>query len=447
MTQDPLRLALLTARVPRYTSYPPANRFTDAIGPTEARQWIEGIPPESPVSLYVHIPFCRQLCWFCACRTQGTKTAAPLARYLEILEQEIRLVSEVMPGHQISALHLGGGTPTLPDSAQHHRLMDALETAFEISPATEMSIEIDPCEVDEVCLDALAARGLSRASVGVQDFDPKVQASIGRIQSPATTEDAVTGLRMRGVRSINLDLLYGLPFQTEETLSRTLDLVLGLTPERIALFGYAHVPWMARRQKLIPEDALPDPSARLALANLARARLLDAGYIAIGIDHFALPDDSLSKAYRARRLRRNFQGYTTDTAETLLGLGASSISRFRQGYLQNLSDTRSWQTAISKGTFATNRGYALAPEDRATAEIIERIMCDVPADIEAICQALGVAAGPMEARARNALLTLPGIGAFENGCLRAVAPEYSRILASQLDPAFSRTEAAFSMAS
>ncbi len=323
-------MALLTARVPRYTSYPPANRFTGAVGPKDAKRWIEAIRPSSDVSLYLHIPFCRQLCWFCACRTQGTSTAAPLNRYLEILAQEIGHVAEIMPDDvAISTLHLGGGTPTLLDPDQFNRLMDRLKTAFPIAPETEFSVEIDPCELDELRLDALAARGLSRASVGVQDFAPEVQASIGRIQSIETTEDAIIGLRTRGIESINLDLLYGLPHQTEATLSETLACVLDFAPERIALFGYAHVPWMARRQKLIPEAALPNAEARLELAALARQTLLDAGYVAIGIDHFALPGDGLTQALTEGRLRRNFQGYTTDTAETLLGLGASSISRFR----------------------------------------------------------------------------------------------------------------------
>jgi oxygen-independent coproporphyrinogen-3 oxidase len=448
MTHDALHLALLTARVPRYTSYPPANRFSDTVGPKDAQSWIEDIPQGSTVSLYVHIPFCRQLCWFCACRTQGTKTTAPLNRYLEILEREIWHVAEAMPDTvKISALHLGGGTPTLLDPEQFNRLMDDLGTAFPIGPKTEISVEIDPCELDEVRLDALAARGLSRASVGVQDFAPDVQSAIGRLQSIETTERAITGLRMRGITSINLDLLYGLPHQTEKTLAETLARVLEFAPDRIALFGYAHVPWMARRQRLIPEDALPDPTARLALASLARTTLQNAGYVPVGIDHFALPGDSMATALTEGRLHRNFQGYTTDTAETLLGLGASSISRFRQGYLQNTSDTRGWQNAIRAGHFATNRGFILTDNDRAVADVIERLMCDATADIATICQEHHVPESPLKERARRVLADMPGLGRLDGSCLTVAGPEYARLLAAGLDPEFSKAEGGFSMAS
>ncbi|MFN6980193.1 MAG: oxygen-independent coproporphyrinogen III oxidase, partial [Gemmobacter sp.] len=324
-----------------------------------------------------HVPFCRRLCWFCACRTQGTQTDAPVRAYVETLVAELHLLARHLPpGVTLSRVHWGGGTPTLlPPEA-----MTALATAvFDVlprGPGAEFSVEIDPNEIDADRLDALAAAGMTRASIGVQDFDPEIQTAIGREQSYEVTRDVAAAIRARGVQSLNADILFGLPHQTPARIADSVHKLLSLAPDRVALYGYAHVPWMSRRQQLIPSDAIPSPAERLGLFGIARQMFAHAGYAEIGIDHFALPDDGLARAQRAGTLRRNFQGYTDDTAPVLIGLGASSISRFPQGYAQNLAGTGDYTRAVREGRFATHRGHAFGGEDLLRGRIIEALMCD-----------------------------------------------------------------------
>ncbi|HHL22551.1 MAG TPA: coproporphyrinogen dehydrogenase, partial [Aliiroseovarius sp.] len=266
------RLGLFDARVPRYTSYPTAPHFAGGVGPGQVTEWLSQIAPGSSVSAYVHIPFCRNLCWFCACRTQGTATAAPVAAYLETVKAELALAARhLAPGVTIEHLHLGGGTPTLLEPAMIADLTGAIFDMAPMAPGAQFSVEIDPNEIDDARLDALAAAGLNRASIGVQDFDPMIQEVIGRPQSYEVTRAAVEGLRARGISSLNADILYGLPHQDQARMQASVEKLIDLGPDRIALFGYAHVPWMARRQKLIPTEALPSPEARLELFELARA--------------------------------------------------------------------------------------------------------------------------------------------------------------------------------
>lgn len=378
---------LLDARVPRYTSYPPANHFSAAVDAAVHARWLGELPPAEPVSLYVHIPFCRRLCHFCACRTQGTASARPVDRYLDHLEMEVALLRQALPARMpVSQLHLGGGTPTLLNPDQIARLFAVLGGAFDLSVAAEIAVEVDPTELDDPRLDALAAAGVTRASLGIQDFEPRVQEAIGRRQSPQETRAAAEGLRARGIGSLNADVLYGLPFQTAASLHRTLDSVLALEPDRLALFGYAHVPWAARRQRLIPTEALPDGPARQHLFEEARRHFLGQGYRQVGIDHFAQARDGLAAAATAGRLHRNFQGYTTDAAAALVGLGASAISRLPQGYAQNVADTAGWQAAVGAGRLPTARGHAFSAEDRARARVIERLLCDFRADLDAAAE-------------------------------------------------------------
>ncbi|MCE0504039.1 oxygen-independent coproporphyrinogen III oxidase [Roseivivax sp. GX 12232] len=448
MTQDPLSAALLDARVPRYTSYPPADRFTTAVGAPEMARWIGAIPPGAPLSLYLHVPFCRRLCWFCACRTQGSRSDAPLDRFLAHLREEIGLVSWALPeGVAVRRLHLGGGTPSILSPGRIDRLAGWLRAAFLFETEAEVSVEIDPCDCDAARLDALMRLGMRRASIGVQDFDAQVQATIGRHQSVAATAGLVAGLRARGIASVNFDLVYGLPHQTRASLEATLDRVLELAPDRLALYGYAHVPWMAKRQRVIPEAALPGPADRLALAGAARARLEAAGYVAVGIDHFALPSDSMARAARIGTLRRNFQGYTTDDADTLIGLGPSAISSFAEGIAQNAPATGDWQTEVATGRFATRRGHALSAEDRLTAAVIAALMCQGEADLEGLAARHGAPAAPLLARAVAALTALPGIGSLEEGRLTARDASMVRLLAARLDPGFQPRGAAYSQAS
>ena len=377
------RHGLFNARVPRFTSYPPANRFEAGTGQRHQPEWLSTIQPGEPLSVYVHIPFCKRLCWFCACRTQGTQTLRPVAAYVDTLIQEVQALSTHLPtGVALSRLHLGGGTPTLLDARLMDRLIQSLFDHFPTAADFEFSVEIDPTEAEHDVLESLAAWGLGRASVGVQDFAPKVQEAIGRIQSFEQTEKIIKRLRRMGVASINLDLLYGLPHQTDESLDETLTKVLSLSPDRLALYGYAHVPHISKRQVMIDRENLPAPRARYHLAANAAQRLLNRGYEPIGIDHFALPEDSLAIAARSGRLRRNFQGYTDDPCETLIGIGASAISRFREGYTQNAAATAAYSERIQTTGLAAHRGYAFTSRDQLIAQMIEDLMCRNVLDLD-----------------------------------------------------------------
>ena len=370
------RLGLFDARVPRYTSYPTAPHFSDAVGPDTFTGWISAIARGAEISLYVHVPFCRRLCWFCACRTQGTQTLAPVASYVETLCDEIRRLGALLPGDvRLSRLHWGGGTPTLLSPDLIGRVAGTIADVVPFAEAAEFSVEIDPSEIDEARLAALAAAGMNRASIGIQDFDEEIQAAIGRPQGYELTRGVVDMIRAHDIASLNADILYGLPHQTPARLTETVQKLLSFAPDRVALYGYAHVPWMSKRQRLIPTDALPTPQDRLHLFETARRLFLWDGYDEIGIDHYARPGDGLARARAEGRLRRNFQGYTDDTAEVLIGLGASSISRFPQGYAQNAPATGAWAERIGAGGFATYRGHAFAGEDRLRGRLIEELMC------------------------------------------------------------------------
>ena len=371
------RLGLFDARVPRYTSYPTAPHFGEAVTSRLFAKWIEAIPAGGEISLYLHVPFCRRLCWFCACRTQGTSSDDPVIAYVETLKAEIALLKRhLAPGVRLSRLHWGGGTPTLLQPGLIRDLAGTILDAVPMGPGAEFSVEIDPDEVDAPRLDALAAAGMNRASIGVQDFDPEIQKTIGRIQPYELTRDVAAMIRDRGVHSLNADILYGLPHQSPSRIADSVQKLLSLSPDRVALYGYAHVPWMSRRQQMIPSDTIPTPQDRLRLFETA-ARLFEwDGYEAIGIDHFAKPTDSMAIAARAGTLRRNFQGYTDDTSEVLVGLGASSISRFPQGFAQNVSGTSDYTKAVRAGHFTTHRGHVFAGEDRLRGRIIEALMCE-----------------------------------------------------------------------
>lgn len=375
------RLGLFDAKVPRYTSYPTSPHFDGDVGPARFADWIRAVKPESNISLYLHVPFCRRLCWFCACRTQGTATASPVEAYVDTLIAELQILRGVLPeGVKLARLHWGGGTPTLLAPDMIRKLARAV---FDVAPMAdngEFSVEIDPMEVDAARLDALAEAGMNRASIGVQDFDPKIQETIGRIQGYDATRDAVEMIRARGVASLNADILYGLPHQDKGRITETVQKLLSFSPDRVALYGYAHVPWMAKRQQLIPSESLPTPQERLDLFDTARRLFMWDGYAEIGIDHFAMKDDSLAIAQKTGRLRRNFQGYTDDTCDVLIGVGASSISKFPQGFAQNASGTSAYTQAVRDGQFSTARGHAFKGEDLLRSRLIEAVMCDFRID-------------------------------------------------------------------
>ena len=374
--------AYATRSVPRYTSYPTAPHFTDAIGAEAYSDWLAALNPEDPISLYLHVPFCRQLCWYCGCNMKLATRDAPIAQYAACLMDEIKLIERHLPGPmKLSHLAWGGGTPTALDPDNLARAMEAVHARFEILPDAELSIESDPRTLSGEMIRRIGALGFTRASFGVQEFDPVVQAAINRIQPPSMVRSSVEGLRRAGVKAINFDLIYGLPHQTVETLKRTIALCGDMRPNRIALFGYAHVPWMARKQRMIDEAALPGATERLDQAAAASEALVELGYVPVGIDHFALPDDPLAVAASNGTLRRNFQGYTTDGAATLIGLGTTSISRTPSGYVQSIGETGAWARSVAAGKLPVAKGIAFSFDDPLRAHVIEEIMCNGTVDL------------------------------------------------------------------
>lgn len=365
-----------SAPVPRYTSYPTAPHFHAGITPQIYAEWLDALPHDATISLYVHIPYCDRLCWFCGCHTKHTRRYEPIASYLEALFAEIDWVARHLKGKgRVTAIHLGGGSPTMLSAVDMARLKSRLSEKFTIAANAEISIEIDPNDLGEDRFDAMAAFGLTRASVGVQDFDPTVQRAINRLQSFEQTRHVIDSVRAHGVRSVNVDVLYGLPHQTLASIEATIAKVLQLSPDRTALFGYAHVPWMKKHQQMITESALPDVQMRFAQSQLA-AQLLNAGGMrSIGFDHFARSSDSLTIAASNGQLHRNFQGYTDDDADALIGLGASAIGQLPQGYVQNIAPTGDYQKAVLADNGATTRGFALSPRDRLHAAAIESLLC------------------------------------------------------------------------
>lgn len=379
-------IAKYDGRAPRYTSYPTAVQFTPQIDAKTYRGWLAALPLADPVSLYLHIPFCARLCWYCGCNTRAVNRHEPVGEYVQHLLAEAALLQGALPGRlPANAIHLGGGTPNMLSPEEMDAIFGALRRIFDVTPDAEIAAELDPAVLTRDWVRAATSHGLSRASLGVQNLNPQVQAAVNRQETFEEIAQCVAWLREFGVASINLDLMYGLPHQTTVNTLATVDRVVSLRPERLALFGYAHVPWMKAHQQLIDEAALPGAAERLDQSEAAAERLVSEGYVRIGLDHFALPTDSLVVAQREGRLRRNFQGYTTDSAQTLLGLGASSIGSLPQGLAQNIAQELPWRSAVVAGDLPIARGVVVTDEDRFRGEIIERLMCDLAVDLAAVC--------------------------------------------------------------
>ncbi|WP_299560779.1 oxygen-independent coproporphyrinogen III oxidase [uncultured Sulfitobacter sp.] len=427
---------LFDAQVPRYTSYPPANHFAPDAGQVQQLNWLRAVPGAAVVSIYIHIPFCRRLCWFCACRTQGTKTRRPVDDYVDVLRKEIASVRATLPaGIRMGRLHLGGGTPTILSARTMQRLLETLFANFKPAETLEFSVEIDPTDASDSVLKTLLAFGMNRASIGVQDFTQKVQAAIGRAQSLEQTRRVVDIVRGAGIGGVNFDLLYGLPHQTTESFAQTLRHVGDLRPDRLAIYGYAHVPWISKRQMLIRTEDLPDNEARLGLAEMTRDVLCDRGYEAIGIDHFAMPDDPLAIAAREGRLRRNFQGYTDDRCAALIGLGASSISRFPHGYVQNQPATSTYLRRIETTGLAGRRGYVMTDHDQLVAMMIEDLMCRFAFREDALREKFPKSEALIRRTAVSLMSRFPDVFFISRGGLK-MQPEFRqlvRIVASFID--------------
>ena len=415
--------------VPRYTSYPTAPHFHQGIGAREYGEWLAAGDAATPVSLYLHVPYCQQMCWYCGCHTKVAARYQPVGELADRLIAEIDLVAgQIGATLKLSQIHWGGGSPNMLSAADFARVMAAIDRRFARSDAAEVAIEMDPRLVSQEMASECLMAGVTRVSLGIQDFDPEVQRLINREQPFDLVRRTVELLRAHGIAGINLDLIYGLPGQTPESMLRTVELAHQLEPDRLALFGYAHVPWMKTHQRLIDESRLPDGPQRWTLMTLATDRLREFGYVQIGFDHFARPDDPMALALKAGKLTRNFQGYAMEEAATLIALGPSAIGTLPQGYVQNATDIGTWHRAIGAGRLATARGVALSDEDRLRRAIIERLLCDFAVDLEQICRAHG-AGGRRFAQEKVRLNELARDGLVELDGERVRVTELGRPLA------------------
>ena len=366
---------------PRYTSYPTALQFHEGFDAEAYRRHVQSsnddLIPRS-LSLYVHLPFCKELCFYCACNKKVTHNTQRAEVYLQHLDKEIEMQGSLFDDdRQVIQLHFGGGTPTYYDDAQLKHIVEKLSQNFSLSRSAsrEFSIEIDPRTVNEERIAHLADIGFNRVSMGIQDFDPAVQEAVNRIQDEGKTLALIDAARKSGFNSVSVDLIYGLPLQTAKSFERTIDSVLTARPDRLSVYNYAHLPHLFRAQRMINSEEVPAPEVRLQLLDSTITKLVDGGYVYIGMDHFALPDDELSIAMKEGTLQRNFQGYSTCSETDLVGMGVSAIGKVGNSFVQNLKDIRDWQAAIDDGKLPVWRGLGMSAEDRLRREVISAIMC------------------------------------------------------------------------
>lgn len=385
---DPQLIRRFDISGPRYTSYPTADRFVEAFDTEASRLWlgkrtVGGIG--RPLSLYVHLPFCNTICYYCACNKIITKDHGRSAKYLKYLAKELAMQSAYLDGtHDVVQLHFGGGTPTFLSHDELRQLMASIRSHFNLVPNGEYSIEVDPRKVDFETVKLLGELGFNRMSVGVQDFDPAVQQAVNRIQSIEETRHVIEAARANGFKSVSVDLIYGLPKQHVISFNRTLEEVIKLSPDRLSIYNYAHLPRLFKPQRRISEADLPSPDAKLQILSLAIRRLTDAGYVYIGMDHFAKPDDELTVAQRQGRLHRNFQGYSTYAECDLMAFGVSAISKVGPSYCQNYKTLDEYYDALDAGRLPVMRGLELTPDDLLRRSIIQALMCHFEVSIESI---------------------------------------------------------------
>jgi oxygen-independent coproporphyrinogen-3 oxidase len=378
---------------PRYTSYPPATKFTEALTwPQLADRILENNKTERDLSLYFHIPFCETLCWFCGCTTVITLNHSQGQTYINYLEKEVaRMATLINPRRKVVQLHFGGGSPTFLSPDEIRRLGAIIHKYFKFSDDIEAGVEIDPRRLTRDHVVALREVGFNRASLGVQDFEPAVQEAVHRIQPREMTQQTIDWLREMNFTSVNLDLIYGLPHQTVESFNRTLDIVLGMQPDRLAVFSYAHVPWVKPAQKILEQKVLPSPETKLQLLKNVIERLTENNqYTYIGMDHFARPKDELVLAQRNKTLQRNFQGYSTRGNADIYAFGMSAISQIPDAYWQNEKDLLKYYAALDAGKVPVVRGYVVTEEDKIRRETIMRVMCDLDLNYAAMSQRLGI---------------------------------------------------------
>jgi len=376
---------------PRYTSYPTAPVWNEAFGPGD----LEAVhaaadAARTPVSLYMHLPFCESLCLFCACNVIIQKDKSVSLPYFEVLKKEIaRVAKNVSREREVVQFHWGGGTPTYSSPAQLEDLFGYTRERYTFAPDAEIGIEVDPRVTSREHLETLRKLGFNRLSMGIQDFHEPVQKAIHRIQPYEITRDLIESARHLGFDSINVDLIYGLPYQTAVTFAHTVDQIIGLAPDRIALFSYAHVPWLKKQQGAFAAF-LPEGMQKFEIFRTGLSKFLEAGYLYIGMDHFAKPDDELATSQAKRTLHRNFQGYTTKAGADLYGMGVTAISGFRDAYAQNFRELPAWEKAVHERGVATMRGYHLSDEDRLRREVISRLLCHTVIPKREINEAFGI---------------------------------------------------------
>ena len=379
---------------PRYTSYPTAVEFHDRVdaGVYAGSLARANAATRDPLSVYVHLPFCEERCAYCGCNVVITRHRDVAAQYLDYLDREIDMLAAHLPDRRrISQLHWGGGTPTYYTAPQLERVFARLTRHFTFTPDAEIGVEIDPRVTSTEQLSTLRQHGFNRLSMGVQDFAPEVQQAVNRIQSYEQTKTLVDHARAQGFRSINIDLIYGLPYQTIDGFSRTLDQVLTMRPERVAVYSFAFVPWMKAHMKHLPEDSLPGPELKIALLTLAQRAFIGAGYRQIGMDHFALPEDELGHALETGTLHRNFMGYTVQSARDMVSLGVSAIGDVQGTFVQNTKKLNEYYTALDEGRFPIERGYALDEDDRLRRHVITELMCNGYLDVHDTEQQFSIA--------------------------------------------------------
>lgn len=377
---DPHLLPFAERQAPRYTSYPSANHFDASVDAGLYRRWLSALDNATGLSLYLHVPYCRQLCWYCGCNTFLTR-GGDIGDFVTTLMMEMDLVASALGSRLVNEVHWGGGTPNVLSAAEFLRIVHHIDFWFDVRPDVKHEIELDPRYITPELAQTYAAAGVGRASLGVQDLNTHVQEAIGRIQPFEQLREGVRILRKAGLKEISFDLMYGLPRQSAGDLARSVRLAAELRPNRIALFGYAHVPWFKRRQRLIDASALPGANERLDQAELAGRMLNDLGYVSIGLDHFARADDPLAKAAHEGKLHRNFQGYVAQASQAIIGFGPSAISHLPGGYAQNISTIGAWRHAVEANTLPISRGHTESAEDLRRGAVIQSIMCNLEIDL------------------------------------------------------------------
>lgn len=437
---------------PRYTSYPTAPQFSADVDRAALLAEIaaDNRDPARPLSLYFHLPFCESLCWYCGCNTVITRRRSSAGDYVDLLCQELALTSPLLnTARPVTQLHFGGGTPTFLPPDEIDRLGRAIHSVFQFAPDAEISVEIDPRRLTKEHVEAYRRLGCNRASLGVQDTNPEVQIAIHRWQPLAQTAQAIKWLRAAGYQSVSVDLIYGLPLQTPETFTRTLEEIIALNPDRLAVFSYAHVPWLKPAQKIFDDRSqLPSTEAKLAMLTLATQALTAAGYVHIGMDHFARPDDELAVAHTEGTLYRNFQGYTTRAGASLYGFGMSSISQTDGSFRQNHKELDAYQSALAAGQLPLERGFLLSPEDKNRRTLVMDIMCRSRVDFTGLSRRLGFDVGQAYASEIATLIDLEADGLLkidaEGFEITPLGELFRRIIAMRFDEYLARGSRKFS---